>query len=134
MDPSLFHLDWEQVSEVLATVVVLAFIVERALAPLFESERFLRLDPKGLKEVIAFGVALAVCITWKIDLLGVILRGEKVRVFGQVITASVIAGGSKASLKLFRDVMGIESASSRAYRASKKTRAEAEAKGQSPEK
>lgn len=134
MDPSLFHLDWEQVSEVLATIVVLAFLVERALSPLFESERFLKLDPKGLKEVIAFIVSLVVCVAWKIDALSVILHGEKVRVIGEVLTAGVIAGGSKASLKLFRDVMGIESTHSKAYRAAKNERAAAEARAEKAEK
>lgn len=134
MDPSLFHLDWEQVSEVLATIVVLAFLVERALSLLFESERFLKLDPKGLKEVIAFIVSLVVCVAWKIDALSVILHGEKVRVIGEVLTAGVIAGGSKASLKLFRDVMGIESTHSKAYRAAKNERAAAEARAEKAEK
>jgi len=110
MDPSLYHLDWEQLTEVLATVVVLAFVIERALALLFESRLFVRtLGTKGVKEPIAFAAALLVCWHWKLDALGVILHGEKVQFLGEIITAAVIAGGSKASLKLFRDVLGIES-------------------------
>jgi hypothetical protein len=31
MDPNLFHLDWERLAEVLAAVVVMAFLIERAL-------------------------------------------------------------------------------------------------------
>lgn len=42
MDPNLFHLDWERVGEVLATIVVLAFLLERALAVLFESRFFIK--------------------------------------------------------------------------------------------
>lgn len=37
MDPNLFHLDWERTFEVLAAVVVLSLITERALSILFES-------------------------------------------------------------------------------------------------
>lgn len=37
MDPNLFHLDWERTFEVLLTIAVLAFFVERAFAPLFEN-------------------------------------------------------------------------------------------------
>lgn len=44
-DPDLFHLDWEHTFEVLAAVFILAFVVERALAPLFENRWWLaRLD------------------------------------------------------------------------------------------
>ena len=37
MDPNLFHLDWERVGEVLTAIVVLSFVLERALAVPFES-------------------------------------------------------------------------------------------------
>jgi hypothetical protein len=117
MDPSLFRLDWSQVTEVLAAVVVLSFIVERALAPVFESKLFVdRAASRGFKEPIAFGVALFVCWRWQIDVVSVVLHGDRVEGAGIVITAAVIAGGSKASLKLFRDVLGIESEHARQKR------------------
>lgn len=109
MDPNLFRLDWEQVAEVLAAVVVLSFVIERALAPVFESRAFVdRVGSKGVKEPIALAVSLLVCWQWKVDLLSVVLHGERTRFLGILITAAVVAGGSKASLKLFRDVLGIE--------------------------
>jgi len=109
VDPNLFHLDWGQVAEVLATIVVLSFIVERALALLFEWRFFVNAPwSSGVKEPIAFLVSLAVCWYWRLDALSVILRGEKVGPFGTLLTAAVIAGGSKAALKLFRDVLGVE--------------------------
>ena len=40
MDPNLFHLDWERLIEVLITIVVLAFFLERSLSLLFESRFF----------------------------------------------------------------------------------------------
>ncbi len=109
MDPNLFRMDWEQVGEVLAAVVVLSFIVERALSPLFESNWFVdKLGKKTVKEPIALALSLLVCWYWKLDLLGVVLHGERTRFIGVLITAAVVAGGSKGSLKLFRDVLGIE--------------------------
>lgn len=41
MDPNLFRIDWQQTSEVLICIVVLAFIVERALALTFESKIYI---------------------------------------------------------------------------------------------
>jgi len=40
--------------------------------------------------------------------VSVILHGDHMTLFGELLTAGVVAGGSKASLKLFRDVMGVE--------------------------
>ena len=76
MDPNLFHLDWERTFEVLAAIVVLAFFVERALAPLFENRWWLRrFDDQVSKELIAFLVALVVCLRWKFDAMSMIVRG-----------------------------------------------------------
>lgn len=72
MDPNLFHLDWERTFEVLAAIVVLAILVERALAVLFESRLLVRsLDEHGLTELIAFVVALRV---WDFDASGIRAR------------------------------------------------------------
>lgn len=38
IDPNLFHLDWDRTFEVLATIVVLSFLVERSLAVIFENK------------------------------------------------------------------------------------------------
>jgi len=38
----LFHLDWERASEVLATIVIMSFLVERTLAVVFESKWFVK--------------------------------------------------------------------------------------------
>ena len=57
MDPNLFHLDWERVGEVLTAIIVLAFVLERALAVLFESRLFVkRFEGKGVKEWVAAAV------------------------------------------------------------------------------
>src|SRR6266568_4591217 len=107
MDPNLFHLDWERVGEVLAAIVVLSFILERALAILFESQFFIkRFEGLGVKELIASAMCIAVCIFLKFDALSMIILNDHTTVFGEIVSGAVIAGGSKASLKLFHDVLG----------------------------
>lgn len=136
MDPNLFHLDWARVAEVLVAITVLALLLERALAVLFESKFFLQVVqgkrpetdaqelPKSgrahsgigtfpIKELIAFVVAAIVCVIWKFDAVSMIFLKEQTTVLGAVITGGIVAGGSKASVKLFRDVMGIKSTARR---------------------
>ncbi|HXH65962.1 MAG TPA: hypothetical protein VNI81_02095 [Candidatus Limnocylindrales bacterium] len=109
VDPNLFAIDWEQTGEVLVTIVVLAFFVERALALVFENQWYLeKLGASHVKELVAFLLSALVCVRWRIDALSVILHGDRMTFLGELLTAGVIAGGSKASLKLFRDVMGVE--------------------------
>ncbi|MCP4318200.1 MAG: hypothetical protein GY789_19850 [Hyphomicrobiales bacterium] len=69
------------------------------------------------KEPIAFGLSLAVCIYWPLDLVSVILKSGEVTLFGEILTAGVIAGGSKASMKLFVDLMGVQSQAAKAQKA-----------------
>ena len=112
MDPNLFFVDWERLAEVLVVIVVLSFFVERALAPLFESKFYINLARgKSLKEVIAFVVGAVVCWYWDFDAFSVLLTKEKVTLLGAVLTGAIIAGGSKASIKLFRDVLKFRSTS-----------------------
>mgnify|MGYP006280759889 FL=1 len=47
MDPNLFHIDFEQLMEVLLTIIVLSFLVERALSILFESRTFIERTESG---------------------------------------------------------------------------------------
>jgi hypothetical protein len=117
VDPNLFRVDWEQTGEVLAMIVVLAFLVERALAVVFESKMYIQTVGKApLKELITFVVCFMICYMWSFDALSVVLHGDKLTLIGRAVTALVIAGGSKASLKLFRDIMGIENEQSRIAR------------------
>lgn len=119
MDPNLFHVDAERLMEVLFTIGVLAILVERGLAPLFESRFFVeKLEKKSFKEVIAFAVGALVCIGWDFDAISVILVQEKMSLYGQIITGAIVAGGSKGSIKLFRDMLGWKS---KAYEAANPT-------------
>ncbi len=151
MDPNLFHLDWGRTIEALVGVIVLAFLVERVCALVFESRWWIRLfddarvgealpsekasekkkSPKKgseeegtaesekpnllpgrkypLKEVIGFLVALAICWTWDFDAVSMILLSERTQLVGIIITAAVVAGGSKASIALFHDLLDVKS-------------------------
>ncbi len=115
MDPNLFHLDWERTFEVLMAIVILSFFLERALALLFEHRAYIaRFGQKGLKAPIAFLVALAICVAWRFDAVSMIVLSERTTLLGEAVTAAVIAGGSKASIKLFHDILDVKSSSERA--------------------
>lgn len=132
MDPNLFHLDWERVSEVLVAIVILAFILERALAVLFESRFFIkRWKEKSLKELIAFVVAVLACWYWDFDAVSMIFLKEKVTLLGMVITGGIVAGGSKGAIKLFRDVMGLKSTAQQEEEDKKKIETSQQTSGQS---
>ncbi|MCK4454613.1 hypothetical protein KAU51_04725 [Candidatus Parcubacteria bacterium] len=112
MDPNFFYIDWERLFEVLVAIVVLSFLMERALAPLFESQFYIkRFQGKSLKEIIAFIVGVLVCWFWEFDALSVLFLKETITFPGIVLTGAIVAGGSKASIKLFRDIMGFKSGS-----------------------
>ena len=116
MDPNLFHLDWARTFEALAGIVVLSFMIERALAVFFESRLFIdtmeggpKKKGRAFKEIIALIVSIAICIIWKFDAVSIIFLTAKTTILGSIITGAVIAGGSKASIKLFKEMMGFMS-------------------------
>lgn len=110
MDPNLFHLDWERLFEVLITIIVVAILLERALSLVFEHKLYLKkLNNLGLKEIITFGLASLVCIIWQFDAISMILVSDKTTIVGELISAAIISGGSKGSVKLFRDILNIKS-------------------------
>ncbi|MCB2204125.1 hypothetical protein KQI65_05195 [bacterium] len=164
MDPNLWHLDWERTFEALMGIVVLSFVVERAVSLLVESRWWIgkfedssvakkrnavahtvTSDPAAgegnagtkpenastagnvataaeqplpaqrypLKELLAFLVAVLICWRWDFDAVSIILLTETTTKVGVVITAAVIAGGSKASIKLFHDVFNMRSSALR---------------------
>lgn len=134
MDPNLFHLDWERVSEVLVAIVILAFLLERALAVLFESRFFIkRWKEKSLKELIAFVVAVLACWYWDFDAVSMIFLKEKVTILGMIVTGGIVAGGSKGSIKLFRGVMGFKSTAQSLKEAENEAQRSQQASGQSGE-
>lgn len=125
MDPLLFSINADVVVEVLATVILLSLIIERALSIVFEWRPVLdKIKEKGVKEPVAFIVALVVVMSYKFDSLAIIFSNESNSYMGYIITAGVIAGGSKGSIKLFRDWLGWKSNAQDELEESKKKPAE----------
>jgi hypothetical protein len=112
VDPNLFHLDWDRTIEVLFAVAVVSVLLERSLSLVFEHRRFVdsRFDKGGLKELIAYALSFCICRGWSLDAISIILLSEQTTLLGEAITAGVVAGGAKASVKVFRDLWKIRSA------------------------
>ena len=90
--------------------MVLSFVVERALAIVFENHWYITyLGKSELKELIAFAVSFLICRHWQFDIVSIVLLSDTTSVLGEVVTAALISGGSKASLKFFHDVIGVRS-------------------------
>ena len=134
IDPRLFHLDMELTLEVFLGIVLLSLFIERALSLIFESRPFIdstedgntiiklkNLDSEskeakkylsqkkksGLKEIISFVVSLIVVWLIHFDAITIVFASsEETKIYGYIITALIIAGGSKGSLKLFADGFG----------------------------
>lgn len=105
MDPIFFEINWERTLESLTLIVILAFIVERALTVLFENKLYERtLKKLHVKPLLAFIVSFVICYYWEFDVLSIILVKSVMTNFGYVVTAAVIAGGSKGALQLLRNV------------------------------
>ena len=110
MDPNLFHVDLNRITEVLLLLILLSFMLERALSPIVEHRWFIeRFDKKGIKEFLALALAMAVCVLWQFDAISATILTEKTSLLGELITGAIIAGGSKGSLKLFRDWLDVSS-------------------------
>ena len=61
-----------------------------------------------MKEVIAFAVSLGVVVYWKFDVLSIDFIDDANTRLGYALTAAIIGGGSKGSIKLFHDVLGVK--------------------------
>jgi len=44
-------------------------------------------------------LSAAVCVVWKIDAVSVILHGDHMTLFGELLTAGVVAGGEQGFVK-----------------------------------
>lgn len=114
MDPSQFRIDWEVLVEVLVSIVVLAFFIERALSIVFEHRWFIeKFAHAGLKEPIAFLVSLAIVWYWNFDALGIVFHADVATWWGYLITAAIVAGACKAWLWLFHNLMQVKSQATR---------------------
>jgi hypothetical protein len=101
-----FTLNTERLFETLTAVILLSLFLERALALVLENRWLVqRLSGRGLKEPVAFVASFLVCQHWRFDAVSGLFNrpGDG---FGFAITAAIVAGGSKASIVLFQNVIG----------------------------
>jgi hypothetical protein len=137
LSPDLFHIDYGRLLETLVTIIVFSFFIERALATIFESRLFIEWaeekparrvvkrdssgneetvtkpgheKKKGIRELITIVVSIGFCLWIKFDAITIILQSSnKMAFWGMVITGLIIAGGSKASIALFQNLMNVMS-------------------------
>ena len=129
-DPSQFALAWDSVFETLTVVILFAFFVERVLSTIFESPWFINLrsnwfnEKSSIKPNSAIVVSIILAVIYKIDIWAITVGWASPSYFGCILTGFVIAGGSKASIKLFRDILGVKSNAYKEYSVLKEHRLE----------
>ena len=102
---------YEAVLGALALLVILAMLLERALAVVFEWS-VLRdwLKEKRLRVPIALVASYVICVWGQFDVFSVVFAKaggySGALSFGTFATAAVIAGGSKGAILLFQGVLG----------------------------
>ena len=96
--------------KILWFITVLALLVERALSLVFEHPIWTKMEntfeTKGFKEVVAFALCWIISNKAGFDAFGIMFTLPPGR-FGMILTACMIAGGSKGMVKLMRDVLGV---------------------------
>lgn len=91
----------------LATLVIMAFLLERALALVFDHDWFRKIpECSRYKPIIAFAVSWIVCWFYSFDVLAALLEPEGVTWVGTLITAGILAGGSAAAVQLVQQILG----------------------------
>lgn len=107
----IINVDGSEMFKILWFITALAFMIERALAVVFEHRVWLALREefhlKGAKEIIAILVAFALCFWANFDAIA-LMFGKQPGTPGLVLTALIIAGGSKGAVKLMQEVLGIK--------------------------
>jgi len=102
--------DSQSLIKILWFVTVLALLVERALSLVFEHRLWVAMErtfvSSGLKEVVVALLCWVICSGAGFDAFG-IMFSRPPSPFGVVLTAFVIAGGSKGMLRLMRDGLGV---------------------------
>ena len=103
--------EFEPLIAALATLVILSLILERALSVVFEWGGWRDwIRAKHLRAPIALAAAYWMCIWGQFDVLAAISTKvdgyQGYFSFGTLVTAAVIAGGSKGAILLFQGVLG----------------------------
>lgn len=68
-----------------------------------------RAQGRSFKELIAFILGALVCWYWKFDTFSILMAHEHDTLADAILAGAIIAGGSKASIKLFRDMFQFRS-------------------------
>jgi hypothetical protein len=102
---------YQTVLGAIALVVVLSMVLERALSVPFEWGIWKDwLETNKLRAPISLVVAWVICQHMQFDLLQYLTRADKTWVgafsIGTLLTAAVIAGGSKGAILLFQGILG----------------------------
>ena len=98
----------------LFVAVLLSFVIERALAVVFDIpavDQWAKLRGSWLKGTTAAVLAVAICSIGNLDVVSKILEyggaePNAAGTLGTIVTGVFIAGGSQASVKLFQDILG----------------------------
>ena len=94
----------ERVASAFVLMFIVALVVERSLAALFDYRLYkTHLNGKGLKLPITLGICIAICYGYPFDAMGLIF-GKTITTLGQLITAGFLAGGSKKIAETFGDL------------------------------
>jgi len=110
MDPPLPQGSQTLLENYLALIIQVSFLsafIERSLSVIFELDFLVhRIKGKSIKSVVALAFAYLVVNHWKFDAVSAILGSPKTTVsgddfYGVLLTAMLVAGGSKASIKFF---------------------------------
>jgi len=109
--PPILPVNGNEVFTILWVIVVLAFMVERALAVPFEHRAWQALERdfhlRGLKELLAVLLAYQIGARTGFDALALMFH-QPSDLQTRLVTALIIAGGSKGAVKLMQDVLGIK--------------------------
>ena len=105
---------YQKVLGALALVAVLSIVLERALSVPFEWTLWSKwLEDKKLRAPISLVIAWVICTQMHFDLLPVLTNAKDAKDFwvgpfsiGTLVTAGVIAGGSKGAILLFQGILG----------------------------
>lgn len=105
-------MQYDDIGKTLVVLTVLAFFVERALALVFEHDWWVALEAKRnvgwVKEFLALFVSYCICKAGSFDALVSVLKMESSSQFSMLITAMVIAGGSKGAIRLMQGYLDIK--------------------------
>lgn len=94
----------ENVASVFALLIALSVVIERGLATLFNWKYYAKyVGGKGLKVPISWGVSFLIAKEVPVDLVAMLFNGDAT-VLGQVLTAGLLAGGSKKVAETFGDL------------------------------